>query len=389
MKNVSLFGLSCNDKPVLKHTLIINLSPDDEMTITPMVPCYMKPSGCTRWQPLRFGSSTPIKPGDVCSLLPDKCWFKVISVPETMEKNDQTLKRKAEEDFNQDIVDSKKVCLSFNTEAVTSAVETLNDFLNDKDSLAKCPIPVINGNEHGDTAAPFLQEIYSTSYPEGSDVSATCSKISSDLPDAAEASVECESNAKREKRSDESTNVEPEERPTCDLDAHFDQASDQEAIIEAVAPMRDESRSPVARRDRASNSNRENNDVPKREKCTYGTRCYRKNPNHKNNYSHPGDADYDADADEVDNREECPYGNKCYRKNPQHKAQFKHISMPRRRRKVANSAQQPAVVDTETDASSMESVDESDYEPSVYTESSDTRSDSDESRSEWEDGTTG
>lgn len=109
----------------------------------------------------------------------------------------------------------------------------------------------------------------------------------------------------------------------------------------------------------------------------------RRNPNHKNNYSHPGDADYD----EADDREECPYGIRCYRKNPQHKAQFKHTSVSRRRRAAASV--QPAAADIETDGSSMESVDESDYEPSVYTESSDTKSDSDDSRSEWEDGTTG
>lgn len=108
----------------------------------------------------------------------------------------------------------------------------------------------------------------------------------------------------------------------------------------------------------------------------------RRNPNHKNNYSHPGDADYD----EADDREECPYGLKCYRKNLQHKAQFKHTKAAPRR--AATSVQPPAV-DTETDASSAESVDESDYEPSVYTESSNTWSDSDDSRSEWEDGTTG
>lgn len=109
----------------------------------------------------------------------------------------------------------------------------------------------------------------------------------------------------------------------------------------------------------------------------------RRNPNHKNNYSHPGDADYD----EVDDREECPYGLKCYRKNLQHKAQFKHTTIPRHRR--AAVSKQSVAVNTETDASSTESVDESDYEPSVYTESSDTKSDSDDSRSEWEDGTTG
>lgn len=79
---------------------------------------------------------------------------------------------------------------------------------------------------------------------------------------------------------------------------------------------------------------------------------------------------------------------KCYRKNPQHKAQFKHTSVPRRLCRTATSGQAVAV-DTETDASSVESVDESDYEPSFYTDSSDTKSDSEDSRSEWEDGTTG
>lgn len=52
----------------------------------------MKPTGCTQWKSLKLGDSVPIKLGDVCSLLPDKCWFKVISA--AMEENNQTLKRK-------------------------------------------------------------------------------------------------------------------------------------------------------------------------------------------------------------------------------------------------------------------------------------------------------
>jgi len=76
---------------------------------------------------------------------------------------------------------------------------------------------------------------------------------------------------------------------------------------------------------------------------------------------------------------------KCYRKNPQHKAQFKH-TVPRRRRRAATPVHSVVVDTSETDASSAEeSVDESDYEPSVYTESSDDWDD----RSELEDGTTG
>jgi len=84
---------------------------------------------------------------------------------------------------------------------------------------------------------------------------------------------------------------------------------------------------------------------------------------------------------------------KCYRKNPQHKAQYKHTIVPRRRQRAATPMHpatrlSTAIVDkSETDHSSAEeSVDESDYEPSVYSESSD---DWDDSRSEWEDGTTG
>lgn len=108
----------------------------------------------------------------------------------------------------------------------------------------------------------------------------------------------------------------------------------------------------------------------------------RRNPNHKNNYSHPDDSDYD----EVDDRQECPYGAKCYRKNPQHKVQFKHTTAPHRRRRAATPVHSVIDNTSETDASSVEeSIDESDYEPSVYTESSDDWDD----RSELEDGTTG
>lgn len=67
------------------------------MTITPCQgsPCYMKSVESSRWKLLKQGTSVPIKPGDICSLIPEKCWFKVVSVSENMENNqEQTLKRK-------------------------------------------------------------------------------------------------------------------------------------------------------------------------------------------------------------------------------------------------------------------------------------------------------
>ncbi|NXC39405.1 APLF factor, partial [Penelope pileata] len=70
----------------------------------------------------------------------------------------------------------------------------------------------------------------------------------------------------------------------------------------------------------------------KRTPCMYGTGCYRKNPVHFQQFSHPDDDDYyetdNVTQDNNDNRPECPYGTACYRKNPQHKLEYKHTVPP-------------------------------------------------------------
>ncbi|XP_032539991.1 aprataxin and PNK-like factor isoform X2 [Chiroxiphia lanceolata] len=70
----------------------------------------------------------------------------------------------------------------------------------------------------------------------------------------------------------------------------------------------------------------------KRTPCMYGSACYRKNPIHFQQFSHPNDDDYHdtemISQDNNDNRPECPYGTACYRKNPQHKLEYKHTAPP-------------------------------------------------------------
>ncbi|KAG7315994.1 hypothetical protein KOW79_020860 [Hemibagrus wyckioides] len=72
--------------------------------------------------------------------------------------------------------------------------------------------------------------------------------------------------------------------------------------------------------------------VQRRTPCPYGTSCYRKNPIHFQECSHPGDDDYEEEQnnadDEDDDRPECPYGTDCYRKNPLHKKEYKHTKPP-------------------------------------------------------------
>ncbi|XP_074393114.1 aprataxin and PNK-like factor isoform X1 [Zonotrichia albicollis] len=70
----------------------------------------------------------------------------------------------------------------------------------------------------------------------------------------------------------------------------------------------------------------------KRTPCKYGSGCYRKNPIHFQQFSHPNDDDYHnmemVAQDDDDSRPECPYGTACYRKNPQHKLEHKHSAPP-------------------------------------------------------------
>uniref|UniRef100_A0A8C4N3E2 PBZ-type domain-containing protein n=1 Tax=Eptatretus burgeri TaxID=7764 RepID=A0A8C4N3E2_EPTBU len=103
------------------------------------------------------------------------------------------------------------------------------------------------------------------------------------------------------------------------------------------------------------------NPINGRTPCSYGRSCYRKNPVHFAECSHPGDPDYEEeDAKPQENQPECPYGTACYRytlrcpnahqlrithdvlhpnrpggslfvlyrRNPQHKRDFQHTTQP-------------------------------------------------------------
>ncbi|NWV63496.1 APLF factor, partial [Malurus elegans] len=114
----------------------------------------------------------------------------------------------------------------------------------------------------------------------------------------------------------------------------------------------------------------------KRTPCMYGSACYRKNPVHFQQFSHPNDDDYHdmvmVAQDDNDNRPECPYGTACYRKNPQHKLEYKHSAPPGRKavekdRASDGEANEYDLKDSFTDEEEEEcepTDEDSDWEPS-------------------------
>lgn len=84
-----------------------------------------------------------------------------------------------------------------------------------------------------------------------------------------------------------------------------------------------------------------------RKPCEFSRNCYRKNPNHLRDYSHPTDPDWwnplerEIDPD-LDPRPECEYGLLCYQKNEVHRIKYSHYSIgntkPRKRRAARAAA---------------------------------------------------
>ncbi|XP_056136695.1 aprataxin and PNK-like factor [Lampris incognitus] len=127
--------------------------------------------------------------------------------------------------------------------------------------------------------------------------------------------------------------------------------------------------------DHCSASNQTPSKALLRKPCPYGKDCYRKNPLHFQECSHPGDSDYKEEKEdeaEAADLPECPYGTDCYRKNPLHLKEYKHTKRPARTTRKQGK-KSPADDDDDGDDfgdsdsfindESDDNVDDSDYVP--------------------------
>lgn len=113
------------------------------------------------------------------------------------------------------------------------------------------------------------------SCPEGSNIPATSSKMSIDFQDTIESFVEHQNKAENINLTNEtatdSTDVESGKKIKSDCNAHF---SDQiEAASASVPVSQNDPQSPIATHRKRKNAPKSDR-VP-REKCKYGTQCYR------------------------------------------------------------------------------------------------------------------
>ncbi|XP_069811204.1 aprataxin and PNK-like factor [Dendropsophus ebraccatus] len=367
----ALLGIA--DKRVSRNHAVLELV-DDKLRLksTHVNPCFYQASGKTTFVPLQRNEWRWLHPGDCISLLPDKFSFKVIANTPSEEatlRNSQGLDEEGE-------LNKKSPC-----SPITSEIKAKSP-LQHEPSLSAASNPKTNGKicsdapSAKDDAEPAKLAQRKRVLPDW--------MLQGNLPiQALPSNVITAAKKKRTViQRTQTTSCKPKdkdspvERPSAasiptnpasltrtatpvNLEKALVVENEEEEM--EVTPCDDYHKpstpppSPSASGNKPSFSRAVSNDnislspassqqsqqtQKKRVPCMYGDKCYRKNPVHFEEFSHPGDSDFgdveNGSQDDNDDRPECPYGTDCYRKNPQHKLEYKHTKPPGRKLRKRN-----------------------------------------------------
>lgn len=404
-----LLGIS--DKRVSRHHgLLENLSGELRLKATHLNPCFIQSTPTDDPRPLQKGSWHVLRHGDFFSLLPGRFIYEVVSVggDERTPRNSQMLEEEEEETLPvppDPAVDPRPAARLNQEEPPPSAApeedeETKRPFKGDSVGSAK-------DDQRG--AAPsvtrrrvlpawMLAAVPAAKTPSSTPTVRTCrpaapspatkrAAVAQAMPTATSSPEEAEFSRKEEERprkkrrklSDDEE--QPEEaaahhpaKPNRSEDSGKNdsftmkaEAEDKANESEKEGKMSENNGTSKRAEPAGSNGDAESGPAPSKARvrtpCPYGKNCYRKNPLHFQECSHPGDTDYEEEEEEED-KPECPYGTDCYRKNPLHRKEYKHTKKPARR--VAKKT--PADEDDEDEDSfinddSEDAGDDSDYVP--------------------------
>ncbi|KAL7301301.1 hypothetical protein TKK_0006039 [Trichogramma kaykai] len=329
-----------NDEPTLSKAINIQVTPDGQMSITPFkgVQCYIRGRADSNWRQLGIDTTYPLHLQDTCLLNPIKIWFRVISA---MSENNNLVNKRLEESSG-DEPPCKKPCSEIDNSSAGTGDNSVQDSAVDNEAHNNTPYEAITLQIKGEQSSN----------------------------DTAETKEHDQIETKINLKSDENEQSDPLFIPNVN-DDHGDDFEarilngqvgdgDQALDIGNATGSSDQVGVSNATGDGAQQTGQTNNKPKYREKCKYGDTCYRINSEHRSQFSHPGDSDYNL----IDQRPECEYGTACYRKNSQHKQDYKHTVRKPRKIKTTVARQLTPESDFSDEDSFTESIDESDYDPS-------------------------
>ncbi|XP_031806455.1 aprataxin and PNK-like factor isoform X2 [Sarcophilus harrisii] len=327
--------LGITDKRISKRHAILELV-DDQLKIKPIHvnPCFYRSSEKSQLLPLETNKWHWLNPGDSFSLLVDKYIFYVFS---THSETECTLR--------------SMILFAYDSQLETSDDGITKGRMNMLPTSSKRKKSLSSGNSENIEAEQDLKkecrvsdQEYSTSSSKEVNESSVVNKTKMTKANTKKSEIPGEQINKNLHDEDHEHRTSPRnKRKKMDEYDKYESIEDSgnlKSHHNNLFQNKDQRFDPELRSDPETSSSIKSIAVPqdseenhpRRIPCIYGTSCYRKNPVHFQQFSHPGDRDYGdtqiMNQDEDDNRPECPYGVSCYRKNPQHKIEYKHSIIP-------------------------------------------------------------
>ncbi|XP_045450767.1 aprataxin and PNK-like factor [Melitaea cinxia] len=320
--------LDCNDKRISREhgELVVN---DDSITVKALHqnPCFYTKKGTNETEILKQGNSITLKSGDRFGLLPETYWYEVVHCLELVESEDSETQKcteeyPLEEAKDQNVTNDDKTSNGDDSRVVDfNYDETLN-----KDDGPESPSIINNQYDETDRQQqnePLTEDV--SNEPASSNVvnepassSVVNEPASSNVVNEPDSTNVTENEPKCKYTNESSTS--PSVKRSHSPDVGNDDISDVKKIkTEDVKVKVDPDAAKPGPSDQAASANVNNalpsNNKPNRprERCIYGANCYRRNPQHKDQFSHPSDPDWGPGVRGV-----CPYGLTCSKRDLRH-----------------------------------------------------------------------
>ncbi|XP_058812263.1 aprataxin and PNK-like factor isoform X2 [Topomyia yanbarensis] len=284
--------LQCDDKRISRQHGIIKVDSEQtgsvQITSTHSNPIFIRTSDNVL-NILTKDLTATLRQGEKFALLPDQYWYEVRfrTLEEQQEaavsssSNGGTLRVRTMEEVNGAV-------------ATSAEKRTLPDWIADSSEKRK----ISDGSE-----------------------AENCKKTKTELASSSEAAIREETAAVDGNQPDsvgpESSSVEMDQAIKPDPDASEASTS---------RPKSPQQSAENAVKVEVKKETADSTGPPPRPSCEFGIRCYRHNPEHRAQFSHPNDGDYRRPTfpPAPDDAPHCPFGVSCYRRNPQHFREYQH-----------------------------------------------------------------
>ncbi|XP_039755346.1 aprataxin and PNK-like factor isoform X1 [Pararge aegeria] len=280
--------LDCDDKKISRQHGELQVT-DDSLSLKALHqnPCFYLRKGLNP-QILLQDKTIPLFNGDRFGLLPDTFWYEVLfcsgmEAPTNIESEKNTEEYCLENNECKDKTSSNE----FDCNKTQSAVATQNSV----------PTEVLTKNSEP-----------ANSMEDGTGQKEPVSVKSESKPSKEEEQLSIDTNSVKRSHSPDNSDVKK-----------IKLVEDEAANSDDVKPGPSLNQGQAAQPMNNVGANGASNNNPPRERCMYGGDCYRRNPQHLAQFSHPRDADWGPGE-----RGQCPYGAQCAKTDPRHWRDHEH-----------------------------------------------------------------